>query len=472
MTTGGDTVYAATGVSYLPMDLGMTGWNSANGLGNSLGYDGDLRLTSINVPNVESLAFTYDEANRITAITNGVNSSYSQALGYDALGRLNSVTSGVQTASYGYDADGNRITQTLNGTATNFSYATSSNQLTATSGGMAASYGYDADGNTVSVNGSAAYQFGPFNRLVNASGASFVISAAGQRLAKSFGGSTTYFAPGGGGAMLAEDDAGNWVDYVWLNGRLVSLVKAGSVYSIHDDQTGRPVAITDANSTAVVWQAIGLPFDRQVTANTFGDFDIGFPGQYFDSEDGLYHNGARDYDAALGRYVESDPIGLAGGVNTYAYVDNNPMSLIDPLGLCPSHKCGNPPALPPGVSVKANIAQIQIDRAFAPNVVVPTLYNLVRNHGPWDYKQQNTYPGQYNAGGNFNYGATGAAAGLTSQALLRAAGAAQIIAGTSTPAWRGLLGPLGGAPYGDDPADQAAIKAGIAYYNCLASGGN
>ncbi|HET7930563.1 MAG TPA: RHS repeat-associated core domain-containing protein, partial [Rhodanobacteraceae bacterium] len=256
---------------------------------------------------------------------------------YDALGRLNSVTSGVQTASYGYDADGNRITQTVNGTTTNFSYAAASNRLITTSGGSNASYGYDADGNTTTVNGNAAYQYGPFNRLVDASGASFVISAEGQRLAKTFGGATTYFAPGGGGAMLAEDDAGNWVDYVWLNGRLVSLVKAGSVYSIHDDQTGRPIAVTAPSSQAVVWAATGLPFDRQVTTNTFGDFNIGFPGQYFDSEDGLYHNGARDYDAALGRFIESDPIGLAGGVNTYAYIGNNPLTYVDPLGLCCSN---------------------------------------------------------------------------------------------------------------------------------------
>jgi RHS repeat-associated protein len=275
----------------------MTGWKSANGLGNSLAYDGDLRPTSITVPNVESLAFTYDAANRITGIANGMNGNASQALGYDALGRLNSVTSGVQTASYGYDADGN----------------------------------------TTTINGSTAYGYGPFNRLVNASGASFVISAEGQRLAKSFGGATTYFAPGGGGAMLAEDDAGSWVDYVWLNGRLVSLVKSGSVYSIHDDQTGRPIAVTAPSSQAVVWAAAGLPFDRQVTANTFGDFNIGFPGQYFDSEDGLYHNGARDYDAALGRFIESDPMGLGGGVNSFAYAGGNPISNIDVTGMTHHH---------------------------------------------------------------------------------------------------------------------------------------
>ncbi len=72
---------------------------------------------------------------------------------------------------------------------------------------------------------------------------------------------------------------------------------------------------------------------------------------------------------------------------------------------------------------------------------------------------------------NFNYEATGSAAGFSSQFLLRAAGYAQISAGTSTAAWALPFGPLGGAPYGDDSADQQNIMAGIDYYNCLASGG-
>jgi len=78
---------------------------------------------------------------------------------------------------------------------------------------------------------------------------------------------------------------------------------------------------------------------EEVSITGLAAMPLRFPGQYADDETGFSYNYLRDYDPNLGRYVESDPIGLYGGINTYLYVDADPLALIDPTGQAP-HKTG------------------------------------------------------------------------------------------------------------------------------------
>ncbi|MBF0527592.1 MAG: RHS repeat-associated core domain-containing protein [Deltaproteobacteria bacterium] len=86
------------------------------------------------------------------------------------------------------------------------------------------------------------------------------------------------------------------------------------------------------SSGATVWKWDKDPFGNGAPTGSL-TYNLRFPGQYYDSETGLYYNMARDYNPGLGRYIQSDPIGLDGGINTYAYAENDPVSGVDPDGL-------------------------------------------------------------------------------------------------------------------------------------------
>ncbi len=101
---------------------------------------------------------------------------------------------------------------------------------------------------------------------------------------------------------------------------------------VHADHLGTPRKMTDATQT-IVWDHVTRPFGETHLLLGLPENNHRFLGQYFDAETTLHYNYFRDYDPALGRYVQSDPIGLRGGLNTFSYAFLNPLVFYDSLGL-------------------------------------------------------------------------------------------------------------------------------------------
>jgi RHS repeat-associated protein len=173
----------------------------------------------------------------------------------------------------------------------------------------------------------------------------------GQRVIKVSSGVTTVYHYDLNGKLIAESTPDGTItkEYLYIGKIRLALVDTinGEMFYYLNDRLGTPLIMTDDTGT-VVWEAYYRPFgDATINPNSTVENNLRFPGQYFDNETGFHYNYHRYYDPKIGRYLTADPVGIEGGINFFSYAENNPVNLIDPLGLyryppgtmCPIIKC-------------------------------------------------------------------------------------------------------------------------------------
>lgn len=274
---------------------------------------------------------------------NGVSVTYDYT--YDDLGRLIEVKKdGSVVEEYSYDANGNRVSATINGTTTTASY-TLDDQLEVYGDN---SYRYDDDGylsEKTTPDGTTTYSYGTMGELKEVQTPTQTITyqhnALNQRTAKLVNGTVVekYLWADLTTLLAVYDKDDNLVQrFEYADQRMpVSMTSNGQKYYLHYDQVGSLRAVSDTSHNVI----------KKITYDTYGNVlsdsnpsfkvPFGFAGGLYDSDTGLTRFGYRDYDAYTGKWTAKDPIGFDGGdTNLYGYVLGDPVNLTDEDGLSAS----------------------------------------------------------------------------------------------------------------------------------------
>ncbi|MEN6683445.1 RHS repeat-associated core domain-containing protein [Stenotrophomonas pavanii] len=332
-----------------------TGWTYGNGRQLQRPLDLDHRPQAVHDPAAGglSLGYGYDPVGSITELKNGTGSTVLAKYAYDALGRLTQTqdgTTGTPIETYAYDATGNRTALTTSAGTASYTYPATSHRLTAVDG---EARNHDAVGNTTRI-GSKTFTYNDANRMNAVKQGNAVLESYGYN----HRGERVLRTPAGGAAQITlYDEAGQWLgnysatgqaqqQAIWLDNYPVALINVPStgvpeLAYVQPDHLGTPRVVIDPARDVAIWEWSNKSevFGDQIpSADPDGDgvaFELAlrFPGQQATDASGLFYNYQREYDPAVGRYSQSDPIGLEGGVNTYAYVGSMPIALNDPHGL-------------------------------------------------------------------------------------------------------------------------------------------
>lgn len=350
VTPAGGTRQVLLGnATYYPFGS-VANWTYGNGRPMQRVLDQDYRPLAVNDTRSDGLAvgFAFDPVGNLSALTAPGNTAPVIKLDYDPLGRLTAFKDGPTDTvidGYSYDATGNRLSAKVNTATQNYTYPTTSHRLDAVAGTART---YDAIGNTTSIGGtSLQLVYGASGRLGQVKRAGTVVmnyayNGRGEQVRR-VGKTNTY---------TLYDEGGHWIgDYdnngaplqqaIWLGDLPVGVLAKNTLHYVQADHLGTPRAVIDPVRDVAIWkwdlkgEAFGNTPPNQ---DPDGDgtafvFDMRFPGQRYDAATGLNQNYFRDYDPGIGRYVQSDPIGLRGGASSYLYSLGAPTRVYDPFGL-------------------------------------------------------------------------------------------------------------------------------------------
>ena len=322
------------------------------------------KLSALTIEGLHDFRYLHDQAGRITGIDD--HGVIDQRYRFDTAGRLDFALTPEALYGYRYDANGNRERRVVNGRHTVFGYADNSNRIRekvvqSPVWRTPLQLGHALRSSPDLIQHNARGDIARLNDLrieYNANGlphrifrqqgqqetliATYHYNHRAERIAKRTQGSKasqTYYLYEDR-KLSAEIDENGQVQrqYLYLGHHPTTLIEGDDLYAIHTNHLGAPIAVTDANKE-VLWRAHYAPFGKAfVDEDPDGDgkaftLNLRLPGQYEDSETGLYYNYHRYYDPDTARYISSDPLGLRAGPNTYAYVAGDPVNHIDPLGL-------------------------------------------------------------------------------------------------------------------------------------------
>jgi RHS repeat-associated protein len=333
---------------------------SSNGaVGESYGYTsfGEIvsHIATQNGSQVYSASYTQDALGRISGQTESVlGVSHTYGYSYDNAQRLSQVTrDGSVVSSYTYDLNGNRLSAILGGVTSSATYDAQDRLMTYGT----FSYVYNAQGQLVSKTDSAKGQITSYNydvlgnlrsvTLPDGKVISYLVDGANRRIGKQVNGTLVQgFLYLDDLRIAAELDGSGNVVSQFVYGDKVNvpayMIKAGVTYQIISNHLGSPRLIINSTDGSVAQQIEYDEFGNVLADSNPGFQPYGFGGGIYNSETGLSHFDARDYDATVGRWLQKDPsLFAAADTNLYGYVFEDPVNLIDPTGLVCNYSQGS-----------------------------------------------------------------------------------------------------------------------------------